>query len=197
MKNLIRLSFISAVIFTLFAFSAGLAQNWKVDKAHSTVSFSVNHFFTPVNGRFDQYEGTFLFDPENLSESKADFTIKVASVKTQDTKRDNHLQSGDFFDAEKYPDIHFASARIEKKDGQNYIAHGKLTIRDVTNEIALPFTVLGVTDHPMMKGTTVMGIQAEAKLNRNDYGVGSGSWAATMVVGDEVNIKIILEANHK
>ena len=197
MKKIIYLSFISTVIFSLFAFSADSVQNWKVDKAHSTVSFSIKHFFTPVNGRFDEYEGTFLFDQDNLSESKADFTIKVASVNTQDIKRDNHLQSGDFFDAKKYPVIHFVSSSFEKKDGQNYVAHGKLTIRDVTNEIALPFTILGVTEHPMMKGTTVMGIQAEAKLNRNDYGVGSGNWAATMVVGDEVNIKIILEVNHK
>ena len=93
--------------------------------------------------------------------------------------------------------MRFVSSRFEKKDGQNYVAYGKLTMRDVTKDIALPFTVLGTMQHPMMKGTTVMGIQAETTLNRNDDGVGTGSWAATMVVGNEVDIKITMEVDHK
>jgi polyisoprenoid-binding protein YceI len=188
MKYLIHLSFITAVVFSLVAFSGKSVQNWKVDKSHSSVSFTVNHFFTPVTGNFEEYDGTLAFDPNNLSKSKADFTIKVASVSTDDKKRDNHLQSDDFFDAKQFADIRFESSRFEKKSDKDYVAYGKLTIKNVTKEIALPLTVLGVTQHPMMKGTTVMGIKAEIKLNRNDYGVGTGSWAATMVVGDEVSI---------
>ncbi|MFT4803589.1 MAG: polyisoprenoid-binding protein YceI [Cyclobacteriaceae bacterium] len=197
MKNLIRFSIITAVIFSLVAFSGISVQDWKVDKAHSSVSFTVNHFFTPVTGKFGEYDGILAFDPNNLSESKADFTIKVASVSTDDKKRDTHLQSGDFFDAKQFPDISFTSSRFEKKSEKDYVVYGKLTIKNVTKEIALPFTVLGETEHPMMKGTTVMGIKAEIKLNRNDYGVGTGSWAATMVVGNEVSIQVILEVNHK
>lgn len=197
MKKFIHLSFTIAAVFALFSFSANLVQSWTVDKAHSSVSFTVKHFFTPVTGKFEKYEGTLKFDPNNLAESKADFTIKVASVSTDDAKRDTHLQSGDFFDAKQFPDIRFASSRFEKKSDQDYIAYGKLTIKNVTKEIALPFTVLGVTEHPMKKGTTVMGMKAEINLNRNDYGVGTGSWAATMVVSNEVSIQVILEANHK
>lgn len=198
MKSIFRLTLGLAVAATLFSFTVLLApaKQWEIDKAHSAVTFSVKHFFTPVEGRFDTYQGTFIFDPENLQGSKADFTIDVTSVNTQQTKRDNHLQSPDFFEAEKYPKMKFTSTRFEKKK-KGYVVHGKLTIKNVAKEVALPFQVLGVADHPMMEGAKVMGIQAETTLNRNDYGVGTGSWAATMVVGDEVKVRINLEATSK
>jgi len=197
MKNVIHLSFLAVAVLTVFAFSSIPSQKWEVDKAHSGVNFSITHFFTPVNGRFENYKGTFLFDANNLTESKVDFTIQVASVNTQNAKRDKHLQSGDFFNAESFPDIRFVSTKIVKKGKNKYLAHGKLTIKDVTKDIALPFTVLGTTDHPMMKGTKVMSIKAETTINRNHYGVGTGDWAATMVVGSDVNIEIIMEVNSK
>ncbi|MBI1228105.1 MAG: polyisoprenoid-binding protein [Bacteroidetes bacterium] len=199
MKNIFRLTSALAIVATLFSFTLLMApaKQWKVDKAHSAISFSINHLFTAVEGRFLQFEDEFLFDPNNLQESKASFTIDVASVNTQEQKRDQHLQSADFFDAEKFSKIKFTSTRFESKGGNNYVAYGKLTIKDVTKEITLPFKVLGTTDHPMMKGTKVMGIAAETTINRNDYGVGTGSWAATMVVGDQVNVKINLEATSK
>lgn len=199
MKSIFRLTFGLAIAAALFSFTVLMApaKQWSVDKAHSAITFSVNHLFTPVEGRFQKFDDEFLFDPENLKESKASFSIDVASVNTQETKRDNHLQSADFFDAEKYPKMKFASTRFESKGGNNYVAYGKLTIKDVTKDIALPFKVLGTADHPMMKGTKVMSLQSELSLNRNDYGVGTGSWAATMVVGDQVNVKITLEATNK
>lgn len=199
MKSIFRLTFGLAIAATLFSFTLLLApaKQWKVDKAHSAITFSVNHLFTPVEGRFQQFEDEFLFNPDNLEESKASFSIDVASVNTQESKRDKHLQSADFFDAKKYPEMKFTSTRFEKKGDNNYVAYGKLTIKDVTKDVALPFKVLGTADHPMMKGTKVMSLQSELSINRNDYGVGTGSWAATMVVGDEVNVKITLEANSK
>jgi polyisoprenoid-binding protein YceI len=199
MKSIFRLTFGLAIAAALFSFTVLMApaKQWSVDKAHSAITFSVNHLFTPVEGRFQKFDDEFLFDPENLKESKASFSIDVASVNTQESKRDNHLQSADFFDAKKYPKMKFASTRFESKGDNNYVAYGKLTIKDVTKDVALPFKVLGTADHPMMKGTKVMSLQSELNLNRNDYGVGTGSWAATMVVGDQVNVKITLEATNK
>lgn len=199
MKNILRISAAMAFIATLFSFTLLMApaRQWEVDKAHSAVTFSINHFFTPVNGRFQQFDGEFLFDPDNLKESKANFTIDVKSVDTENEKRDQHLQSTDFFNAETYPKIKFVSTGFQKKGKNGYVVNGKLTIRDVTKNVSIPFKVLGVADHPMMEGAKVMGIQAETKLKRNDFGVGTGSWAATMVVGDEVNIKITMEATSK
>ncbi len=195
MKSIFRLTSGLAIVAALFSFTYLLAPptQWKVDKAHTSVGFSINHFFTPVQGAFQKFDGDIKFDPDNLSQSKVIFTVEVASVSTQDAKRDKHLQSGDFFDAKQFPQMKFASSHFEKKGENDYVAYGKLTIKDVTKEIALPFKVLGVADHPMMKGSKMIGISAETSINRNEYGVGTGSWAATMVVGDNVNIKITLE----
>jgi polyisoprenoid-binding protein YceI len=181
----------------LSAFKPIDAPAWKIDNSHSSVAFSINHFLIPVDGRFNSFDGSVKLDKDNLLNSKADFTIDVSSVDTRDTKRDNHLQSGDFFDAKKFPKITFASTKFEDKGNGNYVVHGKLTIRDVTKEVALPFKILGETEHPMMKGTLVSGVQLKTTINRNDYGVGSGNWAMTAVVGDEVEIKVTLELTRK
>lgn len=176
------------------------AQNapaWKVDKAHTSVNFSINHFFSAVTGKFTSFDGSVFFDPYNVSASKVDFTIAVNSVNTDDKKRDNHLQSDAFFDAKKYPNITFVSTKIERQSDKQYRVTGILTIRDKTKEVSLPLRITGEMEHPMMKGTLVLGLVIETTLNRTDYGVGTGDWAATAVVGDEVRITIPMELNRK
>lgn len=173
------------------------STTWVLDKAHSTIQFSIKHFFTPVNGRFEDYKTDIKFDPADLENSSIDVEIPVNSINTQNEKRDNHLASADFFNAKKWSTIKFKSNDIRKTGENKFVAVGELTIRDVTKEIQLPFTLLGVMDHPMMEGTKVAGITASTTINRTDYGVGVGDWAATMVVGDEVNIDLNLELNSK
>lgn len=169
------------------------ATSWEIDRAHSAVNFTINHFFTPVDGTFDDYEATVNFDPNNLEESSIDVTIPVESVNTRNERRDNHLKSEDFFNAEEWPNIRFVSNRIESLGNNQFVAHGDLTIRDETHSFELPFELLGVMDHPMQENTQVAGIVAETELMRTDYGVGVGDWAATAVVGDRVNIQLNLE----
>ena len=198
MKHTIKI-FFAVVIFTVFsAFMVATdAPKWDIDPAHSSVAFTTAHFFVPVEGRFDKFSGERLFDPANLAGSKADFTIDVNSVNTQDTKRDDDLRSKHFFEVKTWPSMKFVSSFFEKKNDKEFIAHGKLTIKDVTKDIELPFKILGVMEHPMKKGTEVMGIQASTTINRGDYGVGTGDWAADMVVRSEVEIKITLEVSRK
>ena len=96
-----------AVLLTVFGAFSVNAQNatmWKIDKAHTSVNFSVNHFFSSVTGKFTSFEGDINFDPNNLKASKVNFTVSVKSVNTDDKKRDEHLQSPDFFDAKAYND---------------------------------------------------------------------------------------------
>ncbi len=187
----------AVLYFTLSVFSVN-AQNaamWKVDKAHTSVNFSVNHFFSSVTGKFASFEGNINFDPANLQGSSVNFTIPVKSVNTNDSKRDKHLQSDAFFDANTYPDMTFTSTKFERKSEKDYVAYGKLTIRSISKDIALPFKITGQMEHPMMKGTIILGLASTMKINRNDYGVGTGSWATTMVVGDNVDINISMELN--
>lgn len=168
-------------------------DEWSIDKAHSNINFSITHFFTPVDGSFEDYSSEIYFDPEDLENSRINVTIPVASINTENERRDNHLKSEDFFNASEWPDIHFESNNIEQTGDNQFVAHGELTIRDVTRELELPFELLGVMDHPMQEGQKVAGITATATLNRTDYGVGVGDWAATAVVGDEVDIELNLE----
>jgi len=166
---------------------------WEIDRAHSAINFNIRHFFTPVDGSFDDYEATVLFDPEELEGSRIDVTIPVSSVNTRNDRRDGHLQSEDFFNVEQWPNIAFTSHSIEHRGDNQFVAIGEITIRDVTREFELPFTLQGVMDHPMRDNTQVAGITASAELNRTDFGVGVGDWAATAVVGNKVSIQLNLE----
>lgn len=193
------ISYLFLLLFALAPVLPSQASNfqtdddiWFIDRPHSEISFSVRHFFTPVKGVFEEYESDIRFDPENLADSYVDITIDVSSVNTRNEDRDDHLQSADFFNASEWPDIHFKSDRIEKR-GNQFVAVGELTIRDVTRDFELPFSLLGVMENPMNEGTLVAGIESETNLDRNDYGVGTGSWAATAVVGGEVGINLNLE----
>lgn len=184
-----------AAAFTTVENKTADATSWQIDKAHSAINFSINHFFTPVDGTFNDYSAVVNFDPANLEESSLDVTIPVSSVNTRNERRDNHLMSEDFFSAEQWPNIRFVSNEIVEDGDGGYIARGQMTIRDVTRDFELPFELLGVMDHPMRENTRVAGIRANAELMRNDYGVGSGDWATTAVVGNKVNIILNLELN--
>ncbi len=188
------LSFIALI--AVFSFKLMLAPNWTVDKAHSSIGFEITHFFTPVKGSFTDFTGTLAFDPNDLGSSKVNFTVNIASVNTGNKKRDSHLQSKDFFNVKKWSTMKFTSTSI-KKSGSDYVAVGKLTIRDVTKSIEIPFKVLGVQDHPMKKGNLVTAIRSEFSIDRTKFGVGTGSWSATAVVGDNVDVTVLLEASRK
>ncbi|KPQ00952.1 MAG: hypothetical protein HLUCCA01_03425 [Bacteroidetes bacterium HLUCCA01] len=198
MKTLLTLALTLTLGFSALAgtndhHSGDAAPTWTVDSAHSSVKFNIRHFFTPVPGTFDSWTGTIHFDPENLEGSKIDVSIDVASVNTQNERRDEHLRDPDFFEVATWPSMTFTSSEIRAVGENQYVAVGELTIRDVTKEIELPFTLLGVMDHPMRENTVVAGFEANTTVSRLEYGVGSGNFVQTTVVGDEVNIDIFLE----
>jgi polyisoprenoid-binding protein YceI len=193
-----------ALLLAAFIFAAATAfaattddqkrsEAWEIDRAHSAINFTINHFFTPVDGSFDDYNAEILFDPNDLEGSSINVTIPIESINTRNDRRDNHLMSEDFFNAEQWPNMTFESNTIEQTGDNQFVAIGELTIRDVTREFELPFELLGVMDHPMQDGKKVAGIVANAELMRTDFGVGVGDWAATAVVGDQVDIQLNLE----
>ncbi|MBN2663198.1 MAG: polyisoprenoid-binding protein [Bacteroidales bacterium] len=197
MVSTIKTMAFAVAITALSTFSANAqdATMWKIDKSHTSVNFSINHFFSSVPGKFTDFDGMIHFDPNNLKGSKADFSVAINSINTDDAKRDKHLQSKDFFDAETYPKMSFQSTKFEKKSDKEYLIHGKMTIKDVTKNVVLPMKITGEMEHPMMKGTIILGVVIDTTIDRTEYGVGTGNWAATMVVGDEVKIHIPMELN--
>ncbi len=167
---------------------------WQIDNAHSQVEFSVRHMMiSNVRGRFENLEGTVEFDEKDPARSSVDVRIEAASVNTRDARRDGHLKSPDFFDAEKYPYITFQSKRVEPTGENTGKIYGDLTIRDVTREVVLDVYYSGLAKSPW--GTMSAGFSAETKINRKDYGLNWNQALETggVLVGDEIKIGVELE----
>jgi polyisoprenoid-binding protein YceI len=164
---------------------------YPIDMNHSNVGFSVPimNGLSKVKGKFTDFTVTLNVDEKDITKSSVNVVIKATSIDTGVENRDKHLRTADFFDVEKYPDITFQSARIEKK-GKQFIAHGPLTVHGVTKEIALPFTVTGVNESADKTKKSV-GYSASMVLNRRDYGI---NWNHRVpgFVGDNITVDIDL-----
>lgn len=199
MKKLFSAGTLALATLTIVAGPA--PTEWNVDVPHSGIGFTVNHFFTPVQGEFDDYRVELIFDRENPADSRVDVRIDVASIDTGNERRDDHLLSADFFDAERYPYITFTSSEVVRAPDGGLLVQGPLTIKDRTQVVQLPISVLGVKDIPtemqeMLGGVQqVASFQTDLRIDRSDFGVGAGSWAAAVIVGHEVDIDIAVEAN--
>ena len=176
------------------AFSAPTLSTWSLDKSHSAAEFSVRHMMiSNVRGHFSELAGTLQYDPQHVENSAVSVAIQAASVETRDAKRDGHLKSLDFFDAEKFPELSFHSTQWQHKNDDELLVKGDLTIRGVTREV-----VLTVERTPELKdpwGGTRVGFTGRTKVNRKDFGL---TWNAALeaggvLVGDEVAITIEAE----
>lgn len=173
------------------------ARSWEIDKEHTNFYFSVDHIYAKVRGRFTDYSGTIVFDPDNLKDSRFAFEIKVKSIDTGIGKRDKHLLSDDFLDASRYPTITFTSKSITKAEGNTYNVNGTLTIKDVSTDLVLPLTYGGRKDHALAPGMEVVGFNGNLTLDRLAYKVGDGKYYTMGVVGKDVDILVTIEAMGK
>ena len=169
------------------------AHEWKIDAAHSAIMFEIKHIYSTVRGQFGEFSGDVFFSPDALEKSKIDFVVKVESINTFIGKRDNHLRSGDFFDAKKYPQMEFKSSKVTHAGGNKYLMEGKMTVKDVTKPITLEFLMLGEKDSPFKKDKVVGGFDTRFTIDRLDYNVGSGKYYKMGVIGKDVDIFISLE----
>jgi polyisoprenoid-binding protein YceI len=184
-----------ALLVASSVFASPKAYN--ADLSHSEIGFKVKHMvISTTSGQFDKFEGKIVWDEENVKNSNMEVTLQVASVNTNDEKRDNHLKADDFFDAAKYPTIHFKSEKVEK-NGNDFIVTGKLTIKDVTKEIKIPFTASKEIKDPW--GMARMGLEGEFTINRKDYNINFGSVMDNggLVVSEDVKLEIAVEAVRK
>jgi polyisoprenoid-binding protein YceI len=192
MKRIVTVSGIIAVVLE-FAVAAH-AADWKIDGSHTNVGFSVSHIFTSVQGRFDRFDGTIVFDPKAPESVVVRATVEAASINTNNAKRDKHLRSDDFFDVEKYPTLSFESTGgvTEMKDNRGKLA-GNLTIHGVTKPVVFDVTFRGQGKDPW--GNVRAGFAARVDINRKDYGLNWNEVLETggLLVGEEVEIQIDVE----
>ena len=171
------------------------ADTFNVDKTHSEATFQVRHMMSKVSGKFDDFSGKMNLDRAKPSASSVEFTIKTASVNTGNPDRDKHLQTPDFFDAAKNPEITFKSTSIVATKKKNvYDVTGDLTMRGVTKHITIPVEFGGFGKDPW--GNERAGFSLTTVVNRKDYGI---NWNKALdnggfLLSDEVTINVNIEA---
>jgi polyisoprenoid-binding protein YceI len=167
---------------------------WSVDKGHSNVKFKVNHLVvSEVEGAFRAFTGTVKAKDDTFADLQAEFAVDVASINTDDEKRDGHLKSDDFFNAEKFPQMKFVSKSWKKTGKNSYKLTGDLTIRDVTKTVTFDATFGGVVKDPW--GNTKAGFKATTTINRFDYNLkwNTAIEGGGLVVGKDVTIGLNIE----
>jgi polyisoprenoid-binding protein YceI len=188
------------LFFALIILGAGSlpAQKtgWTLDKAHSSIGFSVRHMvISEVTGNFKDFDISFTSSKDDYSDAIVDASIKVASINTDNERRDGHLKTDDFFNAEKFPLIKFKGTSFEKVGENKYKIIGDLTIRDVTKKVSFDAVYNGTIKAPW--GATVSSWKATLAINRFDYGL---KWnkaieSGGLIAGDTVTITLNLELN--
>jgi polyisoprenoid-binding protein YceI len=171
------------------------AGTWNLDPAHSSAAFEVKHMMiATVRGHFREFGGRLDAAEEDPANSRVTGWAKVASIDTGNAERDAHLRSAEFFDAERYPEIRFASTRIQHVDGGDYRVSGELTIKDVTREVEMTATVEGAAEDPW--GNERVGISVRGTIDRTDFGL---TWqqrlqGGGLLVGERVSILVDVSA---
>lgn len=164
---------------------------WSIDKVHSKIGFSVTHMVVAeTEGVFKDYDGKVVSNSADFNGAEVSFTAKVASINTENERRDGHLKSPDFFDAEKHPEITFKGNLV--KEGNKYKLKGDFTMKGVTKKVDFDVTYGGSINTG--RGEKA-GFKLNATINRQDYGLAWANKTPTgeMVVADEVQLIIKVE----
>lgn len=177
------------VLFVSLVFSTrmAVAETYTVEQSHTAVIFSISHFgYSFTYGRFNKSAGRFALDKANPAASQFQFSVDVASVDTNDAKRDDHLRGADFFNAAQFPTITFQSSSVVKTE-KGFDVTGNLTMHGVTKQVTLPLIIMGEGQGPYGKYRSGMNFQLQIK--RSDFGMNN------MVgpIGDNVAITASFE----
>lgn len=164
------------------------ADTYVIDPNHSSVTFTVRHFLAKVPGWFARFDGTITVDPADFTRNSVTATVDVASVDTNQEKRDEHLRTPDFFDTASHPAATFQSTSWEKTGPDTYAVTGDFSLHGVTRKITLSVKYLGTA--PGNRGATLTGWEAATTLKRSDFGIGKPERS----IGDEVALVINIEA---
>ncbi|MDB5191731.1 MAG: YceI family protein [Segetibacter sp.] len=177
--------YLAAALVVLSSFA--VIDNWKVDKGHSRLGFSITHLgISDISGSFKKFDVTINSAKPDFSDAVLNVTADVTSINTEIEMRDKHLQGEDFFDAAKYPTLSFKSTGIKSVAKNKFKVTGNLTLHGVTKPVTLDLVHRGTTTNPMSKAVT-NGFQVTGTIKRSDFGIGT-NFPAPML-SDEVTLK--------
>ncbi len=191
MKKFSRLACALALLWTTS--TAVLAEQYDVDPAHSSLSFSIEHAgLTHIDGRFTEFNGAIHFDPKAPDKTTIEFTAQSKSVNTDVAKRDEHLRTADFFDVEKYPTLSFKSSKVKALGSDRYQVEGQLTAHGQTKTITTVAYIVGPKE---VMGAQKVGFRTTFDINRLDFKIGDGpNYSADAMLSHKVNLEIKGEA---
>ncbi|HVS92151.1 MAG TPA: YceI family protein [Mucilaginibacter sp.] len=164
------------IIITII--TAGCGNILTAQSLHASITFEIKNLGITTNGSLGGLSTKIRFNPANLASSTIEASADVSTINTDNSGRDEHLRSEDFFDVARYPKISLKSVAFKHRNGNNYTGTFILTMKDQSKQVEIPFTFLDKGSAMEFKGTF--------KINRLDFGVGSTS----LVLSDDVIIHI-------
>ena len=165
-------------------------EAWSIDKDKSRIGFSVEVEGSKFEGEFLNYDGTIIFDPDNLDSAKAEIDVRIESVKSGSKDRDSYIVQEPWLHADKHSFARFTSSDFQKSDTKDYVVTGDFTLKGVTKKIEMPFH-LDITEKNDQKIARASG---QFKIDRKAHTIGTGPWAQGDTVGESVTIQIDLTA---
>lgn len=179
-----------SLLAIMFISWAASADTYKIDPVHSSVIFKINHMgFSNVYGIFNDAEGKFTIDEAKPEKSSVEIMVKAENANTFNKKRDEHIQSPDFFNVKQFPQISFKSKSVKKTDATHYEVAGDLTLHGVTKPLTFTFNRFNTGKDPM--GLTRTGGETSFKIKRSDFNM--SFMAGPGKLGDEVDMIISVE----
>lgn len=186
-----RTLLLTGLITTLLATRGIAADQYEVDPTHTSITFLIGHIgLSECHGRFNTVSGNFVIDSTNPESSKFAITMDVASVDTNNKKRDDHLRSPDFFNAKQFPTLTFESTSV-KPTSDGYEVTGNLTLHGVTKPVK--FMLRGGKTAEFPQGTLRTGFTTALAVKRSDFGMNN----ALEAIGDDVKILMSFEGIKK
>ena len=166
-------------------------MQWQIDPNHTTITAAVKHMMlTTVRGGFAGATGVIDFDPARPEAGGIDLRIPAKSVNTGDEKRDGHLRSADFLDADNHPEIVFRSTKVTPTGKDRFTVDGDLTIRDTTKPVTVGVELIGIAADP--RAGQRVGFDAKLSFDRTQWGL---TWNMPVPSGVLVGEKITIEAS--
>ncbi len=164
---------------------------WSIVNEQSVIEFSSSVYKKNFKGSFSNFKSTIIFDPDDMTASKADIDINLKSLNSGDVKRDSQMLSSEWFNIADHPVGYFKSVEFQRGEEGRYIVVGNLTLAGKTMPVTMPFT-LDIVEGEEGKRAYVLG---ELEINRLDFGLGKGEWESADLVGHKVvvNIRLVAE----
>ncbi|EHA17379.1 YceI family protein [Halomonas sp. HAL1] len=177
-----KTAFASAIAaVALVPLSQAQAADYQIDTEgqHAFVQFKISHLgFSYILGSFEEFEGQFAYDPEDLDASSAEIEVQVDSLTSNHAERDRHILSGDFLNASEFPTATFTSTDFESTGDNEGVLTGDLTLHGETQEIEMPVTLMGEGDDPW--GNYRAGFEGSTTLTLGDYGINMSDFPESM-----------------